>query len=174
MSRPMNFQQKRAYAVLDLERAKSSSAVSYVRLLVSEDACEICLERSHLVFPIKSCQLSDLPPYRRCKLKHGCESTFTCDLDEFEGNTAPAPPGIVWRFLVWLVRLPLYLIPRKPLITRDGCERAAESAHRWLAWVITETARAYRNLPEWGYPIVWGLMVGLALFFAFVVARIFI
>lgn len=58
-----------------LREAKASGVVVGMKLLVSSDACRVCMKVRSKVFPIATCTIDMLPPYRDCLIEDGCDSS---------------------------------------------------------------------------------------------------
>jgi hypothetical protein len=84
------YREGRASTARDLKQARSSGVVSGVRLLVSENDCRVCQALKAIVFPLKSCTLDMLPPYRNCDFEEGCRASITMVIaQEYSGKPRP-------------------------------------------------------------------------------------
>jgi hypothetical protein len=70
------FREHRGYTARDLKQAKASrGTVTGIGLLVSEDDCRVCQAARDRVFPVQTCTVEMLPPYRDCEYEEGCRAT---------------------------------------------------------------------------------------------------
>jgi hypothetical protein len=86
------YREGRAYTARDLKQARASQdAVSGIRVMVSENDCPVCHAVEGIVFPVESCTLDMLPPYRNCEFEEGCRACITLVLKpEYSGQRQTA------------------------------------------------------------------------------------
>jgi hypothetical protein len=78
-----------------LKQAKASrDVISGICVMVSENDCQVCQAVQGVVFPVESCTLDMLPPYRDCELEDGCRAAITTILKpEASGRRRSAKPA---------------------------------------------------------------------------------
>jgi hypothetical protein len=82
----------RACTARDLKQARASrDIISGIRVMVGEDDCRVCQAVKGIVFPVESCTLDMLPPYRSCEFEEGCRACITMELAPT--YAAKAQPG---------------------------------------------------------------------------------
>jgi hypothetical protein len=74
-----------------LKQAKASrDIISGIRVMVSENDCRVCQAVAGIAFPVESCTLDMLPPYRNCELEDGCRACITMEIaPEYAGKARP-------------------------------------------------------------------------------------
>jgi hypothetical protein len=86
------YREARASTAGNLKQARASrDIVSGISVMVSENDCRVCQAVSGIIFPVESCTLDMLPPYRNCEIEEGCRACITVVLKpEYSGQHQPA------------------------------------------------------------------------------------
>ena len=110
-----------------LAQAKRSEVVAGMQVLVSGDACDICMKARKTVFPIETCTLDMLPPYSNCEYEDGCHSCVIEIMRPEYGG--PSIPG---------GRKVRRLTPERPAVPA----MSALGIFSAFGWVLLGTAKA--------------------------------